>query len=184
MIRTARLLTTALVGLVSGESPQQPELTFASAPCHVAFRHPADWVVRPDTNQAADPCAFLIRPLAWDSLLVDADSVDLYTLGLRVVAQDFEAAVAESPFERRNGTWVILGRQGLENAATPIADRGWQGVWGTATIGCYRIEGGYAGLCDAPTALVGTATRSAMLEGGPQSENVFDRILATLELRP
>jgi hypothetical protein len=184
MIRTARLITIALVGLAAGTSPQQPERTFTSATCQVAFRHRADWVVGPDTSQAAGPCAFLIRPLAWDSLLLAADSVDLYTLGLRLVAEGFDAALAESPFERRNGAWVVLGRQGLESSATAIAGQNWQGVWGTATIGCYRLEGGYAGLCDAPTALVGTGTRSVMLEGGPQSEDVFARILATLELRP
>jgi hypothetical protein len=184
MISTARIFAVALLGLVSGRTPEQAELTFASATCQVTFRHPADWVVHPDTSQAGESCAFRVQPVTWDSLLLEADGVDVYTVRLRSDPFGFETAVAASAFQHRTVDWVLLGRQGSESPATGIAQRGWRGVRGTATVGCYRIEGGYAGLCDTLAAVLGTDTRSVTLDGGPQSEDVFDRILATLELRP
>jgi hypothetical protein len=53
-------------------------------------------------------------------------------------------------------------------------------------MGCFR-EGSndaYAGLCDASSAVVGTATRTVALEGGPQAEVLINRILATLRFIP
>ena len=53
-----------------------------------------------------------------------------------------------------------------------------------ATVGCHRILGGYVGLCDILKALVATGGYSVALEGGPATDDVFNRILATLEIRP
>ncbi|HEY6222806.1 MAG TPA: hypothetical protein VIW26_03410 [Gemmatimonadales bacterium] len=44
------------------------------------------------------------------------------------------------------------------------------------------MDGPYFGLCEEPTAIVGTASRSVVVRGKLQGEDVFDRVLQTLLL--
>ncbi len=156
---------------------------FTSPGCHIGFAYPEAWEVVADT--APDPqsaCSFSVRPRDWQQRAVAADSVDLYSISVEIVPQGVWTQLSESSFRKRGTGWVVLGRQDLEDRADTVSGPGWKGVRGTATAGCYRMEGTYAGLCGQPTALVGTATRSIMLYGGPRSEDAFNGILATLRI--
>ncbi len=172
-----------LVVLVSSARAQQPESQFASPACHVSFAYPAAWEVVADTTaDPHDPCSFSVRPRDWQQRAAAQDSVDLYSISVQIVAQGIWSQASETAFRKRGTSWVVMGRDDLENPADTISGPGWSGVRGMATQGCYRMEGSYAGLCDQPTALVGTSTRSVMLTGGPRSEDVFNRILASLRI--
>ncbi len=181
VLASAALLPAALAGPARA---QQPDTAFASADCRIAFVHPVDWeVVRDTVTDPPDPCSFAVRPRDWLRRAVANDSVDLFTISVQVVPRGVWSQVSETGFRRRGARWIVLGRQDLEAPADTIRGPGWRGVRGTATQGCDRLDGVYEGLCDAPTALVGTDSRSVMLFGGPRSEEVFGRILASLRFR-
>ena len=177
------LLAFALVACGNAAQSQTDETTFQSPECKVAFAHPAGWEVIRDATEGMDPCRLTVRPLDWQQRLVASDSVDLHSIVVQMVERGVWAQLTESGFRRHDQGWVVLGRQDLEEPADSIGGQGWTGLRGTATQGCYREEGGFAGLCAQPTALVGTADRSLMMFGGPQTEEVFDRILATIQFR-
>ncbi len=179
-----RPLGLLLLVLVGTAHAQQPEKQFVSSVCHVAFAYPADWEVVPDTTtDPRDPCSFSLRPRDWRQRAAANDSVDLYTISLQATLRGLWSQVSESSFRRRGAGWVVLGREDHEDAADTISGPGWSGLRGTAIQGCYRVEGDYAGLCDQPTALVGTSRRSMLLSGGPRSEAVFNRVLASLRFQ-
>lgn len=159
---------------------QQADVRFANVPCHVAFDYPAIWEVVRDTVDPQSACNFLIRPKDWQQRLVSHDSVDLYTISLRSVAGDPATAAPDNGFERRGSRWVILGE--INQPADTVSGRGWRGWHGLASGRCYRVDGPYAGQCDMPTAIVGSANRSVVLVAGTQAEDVFDRLLRSLKL--
>jgi hypothetical protein len=165
---------------------QHPDREFVSRPCHVRFRHPANWIVKADTAGRDTRCGFSLRPVDWPKRLLHADSVDLFTTHLDVYPHGTWTVAAEHGFERRQEGWVVLGRQGIANPADSVRAKGWEGLRGIRSIGCFRMgsNDAYAGLCDAPSAVVGTATRAVVLEGGPQSEDLVDHILSTLRFTP
>lgn len=167
-------------------SPRRSPSAASDAGCPITFRYPTDWGAHRDTTFAEEPCTFTLRPQAWDSLLLAADSVDVYTIELRVIPEGFDAAVKRSAFALgADGRWVVHGRAGAEAPAIAIDRRSWEGVWGTAALGCYRVTGSYLGAgCESPMAFVGTATHSVELVGAHGSEDVFDRILGMLTFRP
>lgn len=162
---------------------QQTGVPFASSRCQIAFAYAADWEVVPDATDPLDPCRFLVRPRDWQQRLAAHDSVDLYTILVQIIPQGVWDHAPMSGFQRRGPAWVVLGRHDLEQSADSISGPGWNGLRGIAPQACYRVEGDYAGLCDQPTALVGTPRRSVMLIGGPRSEDEFDRILASLRFQ-
>jgi hypothetical protein len=159
---------------------QLAETNFASVPCHVAFTYPSTWEVVRDTVDPQSDCNFLIRPKDWQQRLVSRDSVDLYTISLRSVAGDPATAAPDNGFERRGSRWVILGE--TNQPADTVSGPGWRGWHGLASARCYRVNGPYSGQCDMPTAIVGNTTRSVVLVAGTQAEDVFDRLLRTLQL--
>lgn len=163
---------------------QTLEVRFTNPACQIAFNHPADWDIVPDATDPDTPCRFSLHPRNWRQLLTANDSVDLFTISLRVSPHDVWNLASESGFELRHGRWVVLGRDGVAAPADTTTGPGWHGVRGTASAGCYHEGGDYAGLCDNPTAVVGTATRAVVIVAGPQAEGVFDRVLATLQLSP
>jgi hypothetical protein len=180
----ARVCAVGLLAWTAAAESQQPERAFTSNACHVTFRYPNDWTVVADTTRSEVPCHILLRPTGWDSLFVLADSIEhSFEITIKIMASRFEDAWMDSPFERRDSGWVVGGRLGLENRATPIAQRGWQGVRGDAPFGCYRMGGGYAGACEWPTALVGAGGYSAYIEGAANVSDVFERLLETLAFR-
>ncbi len=184
MSKSRPLFVLLLLPPIGVGSLQQAGRPFLNASCHVAFRYPVSWTVQPETTQPDRVCLFQLRATAWDSLLIEADSVqDVHTIRLEVLTEPFEEVLPTSAFERRDGGWVVGGRWGLESPATSIEGRGWRGVRGDAPVGCYRLAGGYVGACEVPMALVGAGTYTIVVEGGPGTWEIFDRILATLEIR-
>lgn len=166
-------------------SQAPPERTFRDAGCHLTFRYPVDWMVAIDSTEPGTTCRFWLRPVAWDSLLVLADSVEgAYTVGVVVEERGFEDALPTTAFRRQAGSWIVGGRHGSESSASAIERNGWRGVWGEPLLGCYRIDGPYVAACELPVALIGTATRSAQISGGVRTFAVFERVLATIELGP
>ncbi len=173
-----------LLVLVNTAGAQQPETRFASPDCRIAFAHPAQWeVVHDTTTDPQNPCLFVVRPHDWQQLAAANDSVDLYTISVQIMPSGVWSQVSETGFQKRGAGWIVLGRQDLEAPADTVSGPGWSGVRGIPTQGCSRLEGSYAGLCDQPTAIVGNSRRSALLSGGPRSEDVFNRILASLRFQ-
>lgn len=159
---------------------QLAETNFASVPCHVAFAYPSTWEVVRDTADPQTDCNFLIRPKDWQQRLVTHDSVDLYTISLRSVGADPATAAPENGFERRGSRWVLLGE--TNQPTDTVSGAGWRGWHGQASARCYHVDGPYAGQCDMPTAIVGNANRSVVLVAGTGAEDVFDRLLRSLQL--
>ncbi len=181
--RTRRIVTLAYVTAVAFAMPvagQQDGATMSQ--CGLQFTLPAGWAIAPHPYAVEPECGFSLRPLAWDSLLIAHDSVDHFTMLVRVSEESFVESVPLSPFEAVEARWWVNGRLGLRNEAVAIARNGWQGVSGDGPFGCYRIGGGYAGACETPTALLGTDARSAIIEGG--SEDVFRIVLESLRFVP
>ena len=170
---SATALTTLAVGLHAQSTVRR---------CGLEFTLPGGWTIVPDPYVVEPECGLLLRPIAWDSLLVEQDSVDFFTILVRTSAVGFVQAVVTSAFELTEGAWWVNGRLGLRNEASAISRNGWQGVIGYGPFGCYRIGGGYAGVCDFPVALVGTHTLSAIIEGGP--DDVFHAVLDGLRFVP
>lgn len=161
---------------------QPSERQFANRSCHLAFAYPATWEVVSDTTDGTATCSFALRPRDWQPRLLANDSVDFFTIQVRVFPRGVWRQAPESGFERRAHGWVVLGRMGESSPADSIAGSRWSGLRGIAAAGCYREGGGYVGLCDTPVAVLGTQTRSVVLVAGPRSENVFGRVIATLRL--
>lgn len=172
------------VGLVPGVGPAQQDTVFRSEPVTSASGLPTTWRVSQDTTYVNGGCVFLVRPLAWDSLQVEADSMSgAYTIWLESLPGSVESHLATRAFEQRDSGWVVLGRHGIESPARRTVGPGWRGVRGTAVVGCHRIEGGYVGICDLEVALIGTDRHTVELQSHPSTLDVFEAILATLELR-
>ena len=163
---------------------QSAERQFVNHPCRFSFRHPAAWEVVVDTTERDTSCSFIVRPRDLRQRLKASGGVDLFSVQIRAFPQGVWRQVTESGFERRARGWVIVGRMGAWASADSINGAGWSGLRGIAPAGCYRAGGGYVGTCDNPAAVLGTATRSISLTGGPQSEAVVDRIVATLRFDP
>jgi hypothetical protein len=176
-------LVLVLAIFATAAPAQQPSLAFRSADCAVAFDHPSDWDVVRDTSDHHDRSRFSVRPRDWRQRLLANDSIDVYTIAVEIVTRGFESELSESAFRRRGRGWVVQGRLAspeLDRPAIRVTGPGWTGLRGTATQGCYREGGSYAGLCDQPTALVGTSNRSVSIIGGAQSDSAFNRLLTTL----
>jgi hypothetical protein len=176
------VLTTVVVA--SSAFAQAADRQFAIQSCHFSFRHPADWDVMSDTTDSAAPCRFVVRPRNWRQRVASNDSIDLFSVHMQVLPRGVWQEATANAFERRTSGWVILGRMGAAASADSITGTGWTGLRGIAPAGCYREGGGYAGTCDNPTAILGTSTRTVSLVGGPQSDLVVDRIVATLRFDP
>lgn len=172
--------------LTSAASAQDaaPDRHFASRACHITFVYPTAWEVVDDTIDRARPCGFALRPADWRKRLVASDSVDVFTIWIRAFPHGVWKQASESGFERRRDGWVVLGRMGATAPAESIATAALRGVRGTAQAGCYREGGAYFGVCDNPTALLGTNSRSVLVIAGPQSEFIFNRVVTTLRFTP
>ncbi len=159
---------------------------FSSPECRIAFSYPANWVISKLAAEypQAGPCEFRVRPKNWKQLLAAQDNVDVHTVDVAAFANPFEAALDESGFERKEGKWVVLGRMGAESPAEEIKGRGWFGVRGIRSEGCYREGGGYVGLCDVPAAFVSNSEISVRIDALPQADLVFEKILRTLRFLP
>lgn len=167
--------------VLSAQQPASPP--FAAPDCKLTFAVVSGWEVVRDSLGGRESCRFLVRPRDWKQRLIASDSVDVHTITLQVFTRGFQALLRETPFQRSGRRWLVLGRQNEEAPADTIRGYGWTGLKGIASVGCFKIKGTYSGLCDQPTAFIGTTARSALLIGGPKTEEAFARILATLRFQ-
>lgn len=177
-----RLLLSLPLTLVATLGAQDAGV--AASVCRVFFRHPPTWELVLDSAAAAPGgCRAQLRPKDWAARLAQDDSVDLYTITVDLAEVGFDAAVGESSFEQRGGQWFVMGASGVADSAWTVTGPGWRGIYAVVSSRCYGPQG-YAGLCDQPTAIVGTPRRSASIAGGPQAEEAVELLLSTLRFEP
>ena len=158
-------------------------MKFADPACHVRFETPRGWTIDVKKKTDVRVCEIAMEPRNWKELLEKDDGVRLHGVSVEIMEGNLETVLqSEGTFERRDGAWVILGRQGIESPASEIARNGWKGLTGISESGCHHEEGGYAGLCPVAVALVSNGKWSAIVAGAPQSHDQFDRVMKSLKL--
>ena len=142
--------------------------------CGFEFDYPSDWVVTPSR------CYVQLRPRDFAERMKKRD-VDLYTLDVTLESGSFAAAADKNGFDFVRGKWVVLGRHGIPSDAEVFVTKQWYGLRADATVGCMSESQGYAGLCNQPVVLLRDDNDNMWsMRGGPQSQDAFDAILATL----
>ena len=68
-----------------------------------------------------------LRPKSWINseqykLYEDVD----YPLGIWLDVRNFDEAATQAGFEKQNGQWVLLGRQGITGEVKEIAVQNWK----------------------------------------------------------
>jgi len=185
MEQLVSVLAALLAAPWLGSFQAAPAPEFSNAVCHVAFARPAGWdVEKIESANGQERCWFEAAPAKPQQFPGIPDDVDLHTITIVVSDEGLEEALPRSLFEREGVLWFALGRLGARTAAQPISNAGWAGARGTKIIECFRKGGGSAGPCEVPTAFIGTAERSAELEGGPASGPAFDSVLQSLRFIP
>lgn len=179
------VLTTILAALWLGFQAGPVAREYRSAVCRVAFAQPAGWDVQKiESVNGQELCWFEVAPASPERVPGAPDDVDLYTITIVVSDEGLEEALPRSLFEREGAVWFALGRLGARTPAQPLTNGGWTGARGTKVIECFRRGGGSAGPCEVPAAFIGTAERSAELEGGPASGQAFDSVLQGIRFLP
>jgi len=157
---------------------------FAEPACHVQFEVPSGWTVEVDRNEPKRTCEIAMEPRNWRALLEKDGGVRLHGVSVEVVKSELETVIeTDGSFEKQEGSWVILGRQGIASPASEISGSNWKGLTGISESGCHFEEGGYAGLCPVAVAVVSNGTWSAIVIGSPSSHEQFDRVLKSLRFR-
>jgi hypothetical protein len=129
-------------------------------------------------------CTISVDPPNQKQLTAENGGIYLYGFTVEVKAGQFEHALQKGGgFEQDQGKWYVLGRQGIRSAAREVRGRGWRGVRGTATTGCFREGGGYAGLCEVDAALIGGEKWSASMYARPQSSSELAKALGRVSVR-
>lgn len=160
----------------------QEALQFESEECGIEFLYPANWRVV-EAPRPAGPCRFRAVPLAWDSLLIANDSVDLHWLSIASAERPFESAARDFGFEQRGDRWFALGIPGVSEPVDSVRGPGWTGVRGSRTTRCNGMGSVMGGVCEAPAAVVTSGRRSVTLGGGPQAGPILTLVLASLRIR-
>jgi hypothetical protein len=125
-----------------------------------------------------------MEPRNWKELLEKDEGIRLHGVSLEIIKGDLETVIeADGSFEKKEGSWIVLGRQGLASPASEISGNDWKGLTGIAESGCHFEDGGYAGLCPVAVALVSNGTWSAIVVGAPSSHEQFDRVLKSLRFQ-
>jgi hypothetical protein len=125
-------------------------------------------------------CSVQLRPKDFADRTAEYD-VDVYTLELSAPGSGtFLDAANSSGFDFYKGQWVTRGRHGARDEATVINDERWSGLKGVALVGCHHEHDGYAGLCElARLVLQDERENIWTMEGGPQTEEVFEMIFSS-----
>jgi hypothetical protein len=172
-IRVAGVLLAAL--LLAGTGAAQPRRSRELSACGVRFQAPAHWRPRSLPTDVDITCAVELR---LDRMAQSRDSA-MYSVALWTVPGGFAGAVHDAGFRRRRNGWVVLGRMMMESPAHESTRRGLRIVQGTPSIGWFD-EHGYAGLAEVSSAVVCRRESCVIIEGGPQSDDAFERILSTV----
>jgi hypothetical protein len=173
VLLVSTVLSTAAL-LPTGRDP-----TFKSERCHIAFTYPARWMVVRDSS-----CVIELAPRDWKRREARDRLVGLHTIYITVYPQRFGVALRHTGFRRVNGKWIVGGRHDAISPARTFEHRGWRGVRGSPMVGCEDRAGHYAGLCDFERAFVGNDSRSALLDGGPQTGQALEQIIRSFTFAP
>lgn len=177
-----RLTFVAAVLLIASIAQGQLKTkVYTNAECGLRFEVPAGWVIKPSTtpNFPSATCSLDVQPVAIAKRKKNDDDITANWLTVAIMNAGLEDAADQAGFEKSGQKWVAMGRQGIEDPTNRVSGEGWTGITGTATVGCFGSEG-YAGLCDNPRAvLTDRGHRSAIIDGGPQDEEAFNRVLKT-----
>jgi hypothetical protein len=175
-----RPLAIALLLIAAAADARQ----FAASACQVRFEVPSGWIVQVDKKKPEKICEIAMEPRNWRALLEKDGGVRLHGLSVEIVKGDLKSVIEDDvSFAMREGSWVILGRQGIESPTTEISGNNWNGLTGISESGCHFEEGGYAGLCPVAIAVVSNGTWTAIVIGAPSSHAHFDRLLKSLRFR-
>ncbi len=152
----------------------------STAECGYEFDYPAGWSAEALPADKYTRCAAQVRPLDFKKRMAEND-VDIYTLTVSVPGGGtFLDAANRSGFDFYGGKWVTRGRLGHRGSASIFVTTQWSGVRGKADVGCHHEHGGYAGLCEFERVVVQNLDEDMwVMEGGPQTGQVFERVLAT-----
>jgi hypothetical protein len=180
-LMTALAATLACGGASSSESAQASPKVIAG--CGIEFELPEGWELTRQSPDSATRCQITLD-LADHALRDSSDIEGNYIVGLETFKSQFDSLMDRSGFVHGDSGWVAKGRQGMESPAVAVARGPWRGVQGVPTIGCFsKSAGTYAGLCDVPVAALISGDFAVFLEGGPEAEPAFTRVLATLKVR-
>ncbi len=182
--RMQPLFLLLAIFLCGNASAQKNSAIYYDKNCGIRFEVPEGWTAQPDTSvDKHDICKLHVRPNNLGELTKQNGNVDLYTIEISTTERDFDSAAILGQFERRKTEWVVLGRTGIESPAIALSSDKWLGLKGTATVGCYEVNGGaYVGLCDVPRAVLNNRKqKSAILYGSSQSSEQFECILNSFE---
>jgi hypothetical protein len=153
----------------------------SSKDCGFEFDYPTDWMLVPSDNPAT--CAVRLRPVDFATKMKGSDA-DVYTLDINVQSGTFLEMAADIGFDFVKGQWALFGRHHMQSDAEVISTGPWHGLRGYAAAGCYDLDGKYIGLCEQPTIVLRDDDEQIWsMRGGPQSEDVFDQILASFHFR-
>ena len=161
----------------------QEPLHFESEECGIEFLYPANWRVELESRQPPRPCHFRAVPLAWDSLLIANDSVDLHWLAIASAQRPLDSVATDFGFELRGDVWFALGLPGVSEPLDSVRGPGWTGVRGSRTTRCNGMGSVIGGVCEAPAAVVTSGGRSVTLGGGPQAGPILTLVLSSLRVR-
>ena len=101
--------------------------TFNDPACPVTFDMPRGWAVEVDKTNEKKVCEIAMEPRNREKLLEKDGGVWLHGVSIEIVKGDLDAAISDDgSFELQEGSWVILGRQGI---ASPASE--------TSTTGCH-----------------------------------------------
>jgi hypothetical protein len=171
-------MKSLLIGaLLLAFAPATEAAVFARAECHVRFEVPARRKVAVEKAVRGSVCIIYVEPQKVRQLVKENEGLNLWGLSVEVHGRSLDQALPESSFEKEDGQWQILGRQGLRSDAREIEGNGWKGLRGTSQSGCHFEEGGYAGLCEVEVALISNGKWSAEIIASPRSHKDFETVL-------
>jgi hypothetical protein len=177
------LLAVVATSLACGGGGAAETTVPSVAGCGVEFELPEGWELTKQSPDTAKRCSITLD-LADHALRDSSDIEGNYIVRVETYKSQFDSLMDHSGFVRRDSGWIVTGRQGMESPATPLTRGTWRGVQGVPTIGCFsRSTGTYAGLCDVPIASLIDGDFAAFVEGGPEAEQAFTRVLMTLKVR-
>lgn len=184
VLRMRPLFLLLAIFFCGNASARKNSAIYCDKNCGIRFEVPEGWTAQSDTSlENHEICKLHVRPNKLGELTRQNGNVDVYTIEISTMERDFDSAAMLGQFERRKTEWVLLGRTGIESPATALSSDKWFGLKGTATVGCYEVNGGaYAGLCDVPRAVLNNRKqKSAILYGSSQSSEQFESILDSFE---
>gem|GEM_PF-4361524 len=160
--------------------------TYKNQQWGIEFKYPETYEVAVETNRSLGHGLFFVglRPRGW----TDTEQFKYYDesdtpLGIWVDVMNFDEAATQAGFEKQNGNWVLLGRQGIPGEAKEITVQKWKGLSGITSIGFFQKGGGYAGLEDSGRAIINRDNDlSAFFDMTPLiSSEIFNNVVSTFE---